>query len=841
MRKQDENIRTSVGFDLTADRKSVAGNRFSIIVDGTNITEDSLRLGMVSANGSSRLLEDYKFKHFDAYKKIIDCLFNRKTGMGLSHIKIEMGSDVDSSSGAEPATKRYADEAADVTRGAGFQLAADVKKRYPYVSVDLLQWGEPSWAHESFPNRYRWYKETLDAAYNTYGLKFDCVSACPNESGFSREEYDNNISWIKYLSYALKSEKGGRYDYSKIKIVAADEIGQCKLSYSMLEDEKLRDAVDVLGIHYSTWSNDAAKKLKYQYNKEIWYSEGAAVMLDPMLSKNANVISNARLTDKNGEGLSGTNGALEIAARILNMYPQGYMTMYEFQPAVASYYLGSAYTPKQLITANTPWSGYFCAEVGAAVASHFTRFLTDSMRYVKNACFGDGEKNTATGDGHGLVNTTNNYITLADKNTGDYTMIFVNDSEIQRVYNVCVRNLKMADSQLSVWVTKGSNSKNWLVKTGEITSENSGFSVNIEPYSIVTITTLKGQKNFSDCQTSEYQNEELNADISLPYYENYNYSDVFLSSRGGAPLYHTDICGAFEVSCGRLVQKVTYNDRPYGWGAQQSVRWDYDPCTQVGGESWADYEVSADICFDKNAPDTPENYAGIGARYTSTQSRGYIVKLFSSGKWQAVKNFTVVCEGKITGFDSDKKHSVKVEAQSNKIAYYADDALLYRLEDNCAYTSGRVILVSAFSKNSFGNIAACASSSGSAYIKRTDALSDKITYQGDWELRAGEPYSYINRTRAVSHSEGDSLKTSFTGTGVNIVSGVGQAACVTVEIDGKAVNECAKLPKTEVRQTSFSVSGFENKLHTLKVTVISGEFTVDTIEEVIPCEGPYIG
>ena len=833
MNKCYETKKLSESLNDIENRENDAGSRFFITVDGNDLTEDTLRLGMVSANGSSRLLMDYKAKHYDAYHEIIDCLFNRETGIGLSHIKIEMGSDVDSSSGAEPATKRYAQEPADVTRGAGFMFAADVKRLYPYVTVDLLQWGEPAWAHESFENRYRWYKETLDAAFDTYALKFDCVSACPNESGFLNEDYNKNIKWIKYFSRALKSEKGGRYDYSQIKIIAADEIGQFKLSYSMLEDEELRDAVDILGIHYSTWSNDAAKKLKDRYKKEIWYSEGAAVMLDPFLNKNANIISNVSFPDKKGEGISGTNGALEIAARILNMYPQGHMTMYEFQPAVSSYYSGSAYTPKQLITADTPWSGYYSVEVGAAIANHFTRFLTNDMRYVKNACFGDGDKNNETGDGHGLVNTTNNYITLADKKTGDFTMIFVNDSDISRSYNIFVKNLKKADGALSVWTTRGCEPVNWLAKTGEIFLNDGKCFVKVEPYSVVTITTLKGQKSFLDCKTSDFQHKKLKYDIPLPYYENYDYSDDFLSSRGGAPLYHTDICGAFEVSGGRLVQKVTYDDRPYGWGAQQNVRWDVDPCTQVGGENWADYAVSSEVYFDENAPETLKNYVGIGLRYSGTQSKGYSIRLFSDGIWQAVKNTFVICEGTIDGFTPQAKHCLKVEAIGNKISYYADGTLLHTFEDNCGYTSGRAAIFSAFANNSFKNLAADEVSGLIGYVKKIDALSDEISYSGSWELRSGESYNYRNRTRAVSGSSGDSLEFSFSGIGVNIVSGIGNEACVKVEIDGNTVCERVQISKTDIHQTSLALSGFSAGSHTFKITVLSGRLTVDTFE-IIP-------
>ena len=46
--------------------KANAESTFSISVDGSKITKDSLRLGAISANNSSRLLMDYKEKNHDA-------------------------------------------------------------------------------------------------------------------------------------------------------------------------------------------------------------------------------------------------------------------------------------------------------------------------------------------------------------------------------------------------------------------------------------------------------------------------------------------------------------------------------------------------------------------------------------------------------------------------------------------------------------------------------------------------------------------------------------------------------------------------------------------------------
>ena len=83
--------------------------------------------GMVSANNSSRLMLDYKAQSPDSYWKIMELTFD-KSGLCVSHLKVEMGSDVNSSSGTEPCIMRSAEEKPDITRGAGFQLAADAKK-----------------------------------------------------------------------------------------------------------------------------------------------------------------------------------------------------------------------------------------------------------------------------------------------------------------------------------------------------------------------------------------------------------------------------------------------------------------------------------------------------------------------------------------------------------------------------------------------------------------------------------------------------------------------------------------------------------------------------------------
>lgn len=321
----------------------------AVTVDGNTVNSDEgtvwRGLGVVTGNNSSRLLMDYKMQNPDAYWEIMNLLFKPDHGAGLSHVKIEFGTDVNSSSGTEPSIMRSADEKADVTRGAGFMFAADALSINPDITVDLLRWGEPKWVTDAFSEsqekgfeaRYKWYKAAIDGAFDTYGMKFTHISADGNEP----DKIDTE--WIIYFADRLENETDERYDYGRIKIVASDEVGSWNIAEEMVKNEDLRNAVDILGEHYNTWASGNAKLLNKTYGKELWYTEGIA----PAIISRLGVTSN-------GSGVNGTNGALDVCNRIINGYYNGRMTMYEYQPAVAAYYSGAKFFPKSLINAQDP-------------------------------------------------------------------------------------------------------------------------------------------------------------------------------------------------------------------------------------------------------------------------------------------------------------------------------------------------------------------------------------------------------------------------------------------------------------------------------------------------------
>lgn len=795
----------------------------NVTIDGAKALTNEARIyrgaGFISANNSSRLLLDYKAENPDAYRGILNYMFGAD-GLRMSHMKLEMGADINSSSGTEPNVMRTEDEKADVTRGAGFQLAADAKSINPDLTLDMLYWSEPLWvtnAEDVYAARYKWYKSTLDAAYKTYGLKFDYVSAVRNERAADKE-------WIKYLSKSLKSETDCPYDYSAIKIVAGEEVCTWNIAHDMLNDEGLMRAVDVVGSHYTSWASDEAKQLAEEYGKELWLSEGCSPM---------GYAQGIWRYDGTGSGMSDINGLLDIANRVITMASGGYMTLYEYQPAVAAYYDGVTYCQKQLILANEPWSGYYLVDSGYYMALHFGRFFKKGWTYIKDACFADG---TAGGDGHAIVDAAYSYMTACDPDTGDYSTVITNTTPDPIIYNFTVINLAKASSSVNVWETRGPSggewNENYFRRIDTVTpAENSGectFSVTVKPYSLVTLSTLEAEeKSFPETSSKV---------LPLPYTDDYEYADYpedYLSSRGNAPRYTTDEGGAFEVQNidgnNVLMQMITPETKSTEWGGTPN------PVTNFGDDRWFNYSVAADIKFAES--DTPEsNYAGVGLRYNlgSSGESGWWLALYENGGW-ALKfdGNNVAAEGKVD--ISSDWNKIKLEADEDIFRGYVNGELVVEYITEWAWQgAGRAALYSSYNQNCFDNFIAAPldGSRTDTYVNRFDNTDQCVSYSGDWSHITMSGYSEYRRTISTG-SENADVTIEFDGTGFAVTgrnTAINGDIAIAVEIDGEKIEDAYKVGVVGARKIAYCKHNLEKGKHTAKITVVSGKFSIDGIE-----------
>lgn len=834
-----------------------------ILVDGARRITAKNRLyrglGMISANNSSRLLLDYKAEQLTRYWEILRHLFGTD-GLCMTHLKLEMGSDINSSSGTEPAVKRSEEETADVTRGAGFQLAADAKQINPELTLDLLWWSEPAWvshAADRYDARYRWYRETLIAAYQTYGLVFDYVSANRNERAVEPE-------WICYFVERLKAERDCPYPFSRLKLVAADEEGRWEIAAQMLADERLRAAVDVVGSHYIDWATPEALTLAQEHQKELWFSEGSAPMCDAE--------GQHRL---DGSGLLGVNGLLDIANRIIMMVPCGAMTLYEFQPAVAAYYDGVTYCHKQLIQANTPWSGYYTLDSGYYMALHFARFLKKGWQLIDGACAGDGKRG---GDGHAVVDANYAYLTAADGETGAYSIVICNPTTTDRVYRMKVRALARAATPVSVWETRGRAGERYdagyFQKIGsqipQKCDDGYTYTVTVRATSLVTISTLDA------AQVCPPPKEAENTVLPLPYTDDFayaTYGEDYLQSRGGAPRYMTDIGGAFEVeqdaetagSGAVLRQKITAETKAEEWGATPA------PVTNFGDDRWFNYSVSVQARFSPDCASS-ENYVGVGLRYhlADIGVSGFSLRLYADGAFSLLKDGQVLRTGHTMG-SLPEWIQLRLTAEDNRVCAYVDDAklLVYdggmpvgrAAEDACerrqastgnileqtetqgkagavsggedTYASmpgaGRAALYSAYARNCFRALSMEALGE-TPYVKRLDDTDAALHYEGAWTHHTMTSFRSYHRTESHGAPEA-ALTFAFTGSGYALLGTAREDCVLKVWEDGAYLGRVS-LPETADRTASFFRYGLQRAMHTVRLVVETGNYILDAVELV---------
>lgn len=156
------------------DARTTAASVVRVKLDGNDINKNNVNgltfkgFGVLSGNSTSALLMDYKSEQPEAYAELLQILFGGERPL-IDHVKIEMGNDRNNSTGPDPSTMRTADEAANVTRHPGFQLAADAKAVNPDVKVSFLRWNAPAWANNN-DKIYTWYKNITLLAGNLAAL-----------------------------------------------------------------------------------------------------------------------------------------------------------------------------------------------------------------------------------------------------------------------------------------------------------------------------------------------------------------------------------------------------------------------------------------------------------------------------------------------------------------------------------------------------------------------------------------------------------------------------------------------------------------------------------------------
>ena len=836
--------------------------------------------GLLSGNGTSNLLLDYKAENPSAYEEMIQYLFGG-THPIFTHIKMEMGNDGNNSTAAEACTMRTEDEEADASRDPGFQLAADVKRMAnPDVKVSFLRWEMPNWVKaawdsdrsgKGYPAMYKWYRETIFDVYEKYGYVVDFVNPDKNETGDPDEDF------IKWFANQVENEKdfpdyfteAAKDAYHKIRIIASDENKGLNIVPSMRNDAALYNAVDIIGFHYRTNATDDYVKMAEEDDKEVWYSEGCATFGYSEFHEN-------KTTEYGQQSLGGHQSPLAMAEGFMVSFVSSRRTHYIFQPAIGSFYEGIQYGHKELLSARDPWSGYIHYDPALQVIAQFSRFAETGWeneennagvwRMIPNAsggafAGGTNEHNTSGIDGAA------SYVTIASPDKKDFSVVFMNNTRNEKKF--CIRTKDMPEAaagSLHLWETSTDNYMKYRGTAGE---KNGMWEITLAPYSILTATTLDDYTDGTETGTTP---EELSiptgvntenrgvldtdrtgkqADVTDEYLyaDNFEYeeeADDYLASRGNEPRYMLDTHGAWIVEGGRLMQANDASVNQWNGG---------DPMTIVGDFRWMNYQTQVDVEIPGAVSD---RWAGLGIR-TQTgmnwNNDGYTLRVYGSGKWELYRGASIVRSGSTTK-NSEGKYKLGLAAQNSQITVLIDGQVVDTYTDSTPLNAGRVKLSSSWAKTYFDNLEVKNLPGTIPYAtSMVDGSDDSIAYGRGWKICSAnvDGNSYAGsadrwyRTNTMNTEANAEFTFTFPteGTGFSVIGNNGAETKLDVYVDGEETPYAADAVTSTSgnRYASYTLAGLENKKHTVRVVVKEGTLNIDalyTLGEVLPGEQEFL-
>ena len=180
----------------------------SITINGSSAGRTFDGVGAISGGGgNSRLLIDYPEPE---RSQILDYLFKPGYGASLQILKIEIGGDTNSTSGAEPSIE-HTRGAINCNVGYEFWLAEQAKARNPAIKLYGLAWGAPGW----IGGGNFWSTDTINYLVSWLGcakqdnLTLDYLGGW-NERGYNKTWYENLRSTLNSSGYSAVKIVGGR-------------------------------------------------------------------------------------------------------------------------------------------------------------------------------------------------------------------------------------------------------------------------------------------------------------------------------------------------------------------------------------------------------------------------------------------------------------------------------------------------------------------------------------------------------------------------------------------------------------------------------------------------------
>ncbi|GAB3891280.1 ricin-type beta-trefoil lectin domain protein [Kibdelosporangium lantanae] len=592
----------------------------SITVNGGSAGRVFDGVGAISGGGgNSRLLIDYPEPQ---RTQLLDYLFKPGYGAAMQILKLEVGGDTNSTSGAEPSHQHTRTDL-NCNRGYEWWLAEQAKARNPNIKLYGLAWGAPGWiGNGNFwsTDSINYLTSWLDCA-KTHNLTIDYLGG--------RNERGRDLGWYKNLRPALNA-KG----YSSVKVVASDDTNGWSVADDAVRDPAFAAAVNILGTHYvcgyrGPQTNCPSSSNALATGKPLWASENGS-------------------DDYNA-------GALALARGINRDYIDGKMTAYINWPVIAAVTPNIPYPTMGVSYAPQPWSGYYSIGKNTWVMAHTTQFTSPGWQYLDSS---SGYLNGNRGNG--------SYVSLKSTNNRDYsTIVETTEASSAQTLNFTVTG-GLSTGQVHVWATnlRSNNAADFFVHTTDVTPNGSGYSVTVQPGYVYTISTTTGSGKGTATSPAS-------ATMALPYADTFDGNATSTEAK-----YLMDMQGAFEVAgCGggRTGQCVRQ------MSTQAAIWWNglSEPYALLGDLGWRNYTVSSDVLLEQSGSADLIGRAGTqGSTGGPAGLNAYRLRVTDAGAWSILRQnggtTTTLSSGRVAALGTGRWHGLALAFSGSTITATID-------------------------------------------------------------------------------------------------------------------------------------------------------------------------
>ncbi|NUT51029.1 MAG: galactosylceramidase [Saccharothrix sp.] len=611
----------------------------SITLNGTSGGRTFDGVGAVSGGGgNSRLLIDYPEPQRG---QILDYLFKPGYGAALQILKVEIGGDTNSTSGAEPSHAHFRGDL-NCDRGYEWWIAEQAKARNPNITLVALPWGAPGWiGNGTFLSQDMIdYLLTWLGCAKRHNLTIDYLTAAQNEKQWSAD-------WTVALRNALNAN-----GYSGVKVIAGDSWpGDWGPAGPIATNTSYRNAVDVLSAHYTCGYLSAQTSCTVPSNvsatgKVLWSSENGS-------------------QDYN-------DGAKPLARGINRVYLDAKMTAYLNWDLVAATTPNIPWPTVGLVLANQPWSGYYSVGKDTWALAHTAQFTAPGWKYLDaSSGYLGGNRNNGS------------FVSLKSPNNSDYsTVIETMDASGAQTLDFTVTG-GLSTGQVHVWSTNlnSANTADHFARVADLTPSGGRFSLTVQPGHLYSLTTTTGQGKGT--ATSPPQGS-----LGLPYRDDF---DSYAT--GKEAKYLMDMEGAFETAAcgggrtGTCVRQAS---------TQKAIPWKTEtaPYALLGNVNWNNYTASVDVLLEKSG--SVDLIGRAGGQTTTDQGalNAYYLRVADSGAWQLLRNntsrqVTVVRSGTTSALGTNRWHTLSLGFSGSTVTAGVDGAVLATVSDS-TFATGQV-------------------------------------------------------------------------------------------------------------------------------------------------------